>query len=64
VTLANGSIEQVDIYAAALTWDGTRRDILVEAADTEPLVGMALLHGYRIDMHVIAGGRLAIERLA
>ncbi|MGH7966405.1 MAG: hypothetical protein ACRERD_32030, partial [Candidatus Binatia bacterium] len=43
VILANGSEDQFDIYAAIIRWDGTPRNILVEAADTDPLVGMALL---------------------
>lgn len=43
VTLANGAQEERDVYAAVAIWDGAPRGILVEAAETEPLIGMALL---------------------
>ena len=41
--LANGAIEHFDIFAATVIWDGATRPILIEAADTDPLVGMGLL---------------------
>ena len=46
VMLANGTEDSCAIYAATVMWDGSPRNVLVEAADTDPLVGMALLHGY------------------
>lgn len=49
--LANGSEDQFDIYAATVTWDGTPGNILVEAADTDPLVGTALSVG--VETHTI-----------
>lgn len=63
VILANGSEDQFDIYAAVIRWDGTPRDILVEAADTDPLVGMALLIGYDVHIQVAEGGKVLIEAL-
>jgi predicted aspartyl protease len=64
VLLANGSQEPCDIYAATIVWDGKPRRILVEAADTDPLVGMALLHGHDLRMQVVAGGAVTIEALS
>jgi clan AA aspartic protease len=58
--LANGSEDQFDIYAATVTWDGTPRNILVEAADTDPLVGTALLSGYDVYIQMVAGGSVTI----
>ena len=61
--LADGSETQFDIYAATVLWDGTLRNILVEAADTDPLIGMSLLYGFNINIQAIDGGRVTIERL-
>jgi clan AA aspartic protease len=63
VMLANGTEDHCDIYGATVIWDGKPRNILVEAADTDPLVGMALLYGYDLHMQVIEGGRVIIEPL-
>lgn len=63
VVLANGSEDHCDIYAATIVWDGGPRNILVEAADTVPLVGMALLYGYDVRLQVIEGGSVLIEAL-
>ena len=61
--LANGTEDQCDIYAAAVLWDGVPRNILVEAADTDPLVGMALLYGHDVRMQVVEGGSIIIQAL-
>lgn len=63
VILANGTEDQCDIYAAAILWDGVPRNILVEAAETDPLVGMALLYGHDVRMHVVEGGSVIIQAL-
>ena len=63
VILANGTEDQCDIYAAAVRWDGVPRNILVEAADTDPLVGMALLCGHDVRMQVVEGGGIVIQAL-
>jgi clan AA aspartic protease len=63
VILANGSEDQFDIYAAVIRWNGTLRNILVEAADTDPLVGMALLTGHDVHIQVVAGGNVIVEAL-
>lgn len=61
--LANGNVEQFDIYAATVVWDGTPRRVLVQAIDTAPLLGMALLVGYDLRARVIDGGAVAIEAI-
>ena len=63
VMLANGAEDFCDIYSATVIWDGTPRNILVEAADTDPLIGIALLYGHDLHMQVIEGGSVLIERL-
>jgi clan AA aspartic protease len=62
-TLANGSIDDFDVYTATVIWDGAPRKILVEAANTEPLVGMRLLAGYDLRIQTVAGGSVTIEAL-
>ena len=63
VILANGTEDQCDIYAATILWDGRPRQVLIEAADTDPLVGMALLYRYEIHIQVVEGGSVVIEAL-
>lgn len=64
VVLANGAVDQCDIYAATVMWDGRLRNILVEEADTEPLVGMALLHGYALSVQIVPRGAVTIVALS
>jgi clan AA aspartic protease len=59
--LANGSIEQFDIYSATVIWDGVPRPILVQAIDTAPLLGMALLVGFDLRVRVTVGGSVQIQ---
>jgi clan AA aspartic protease len=61
--LANGSVDECDIYVGIVLWDGQPRPILVEAADTEPLVGMRLMKDYRIIIEDTDGGIVRIERI-
>lgn len=61
--LANGKIDQFDIYAATVLWEGVRRKILVEAANTEPLVGMSLLRDHALEIHIKKDGLIALSSL-
>ena len=62
-TLADGSQCLFAVYEAKVTWDGKPRRILVDEADTDPLVGMALLSGYELKMQVRSRGKVSIKRL-
>jgi len=61
--LGNGNVDYFDIHTATLTWDGATRNILVEAADTDPLVGMGLLAGHDLRIQAVVGGKVTIEAL-
>lgn len=61
--LANGAEEECDIYTGAVLWDEQPHSLLVEAADTDPLVGMRLMAGYRITVEDVDGGAVIIERM-
>ena len=61
--LADGSSQQFDVHAATVMWDGSPRDILVQAAGTEPLLGMLLLAGHALHVEVVSGGGVEITSL-
>lgn len=61
--LANGSDEFFDVHAVTVLWDGEPRAVEVDAADTDALVGMALLYGYELRVPVIDGGTVVIAAL-
>jgi predicted aspartyl protease len=62
-TLADGSECLFDVYEAKVVWDGKVRQILVDEADADPLLGMRLLRGYELKMQVRARGKVTIKRL-
>jgi clan AA aspartic protease len=62
-TLADGSECLFDVYEATIVWDRRMRRISVDEADTEPLVGMALLSGYELKVQVRPLGKVTIKRL-
>ena len=59
-TLANGSEDVFDVYDVTVFWEGQPMSALVDAADTTPLVGMALLESHSLYVEVQSGGRVLI----
>lgn len=62
-TLGDGSEVTFEIYAATIIWDGQYRNIPVNEAETDPLVGMSLLYGYDLKIRAVEGGIVTIEAL-
>ena len=62
-TLADGSECFLDVYEAKVVWDGKVRQILVDEANTDPLIGMRLLRGHELKMQIRSGGKVTIKRL-
>lgn len=62
-TLADGSETLFDFYAGTVIWDGQYRRIDIAESETEPLLGMALLYGYRLQVDNVEGGTVKIEAL-
>jgi clan AA aspartic protease len=62
-TLGDGSEIIFEMYKATVIWDGQNQIIDVAASETEPLVGMSLLYGFKISIEAIEGGIVTIEAL-
>ncbi len=60
-TLADGSGVSFDAYDATVLWEGDPRVVLVDEADTTPLVGMLLLDRHNLNIDVESGGRVLIR---
>jgi clan AA aspartic protease len=52
VVLGDGSTSDSETFAGFIVWDRRPIRILVDEADTTPLVGMELLHGFKLMMNV------------
>ncbi len=61
--LADGSECIFSVYEGRVVWDGKVRQILVDEANADPLVGMRLLKGYEVKIEVRARGKVRIKRL-
>jgi len=61
--LADGGLVSLDFHRATVLWDGKLRDVLSIAADNDPLIGMALLDGFRLTLDAVLGGPVTIEPL-
>jgi clan AA aspartic protease len=62
--MADGRENLFDIHKAKVIWEGRARPISVHAAETDPLVGMALVYGYELTIQVVEGGSVIIARLS
>lgn len=63
VTLGDGSETLFDLYTAIVIWDGQYQNIYIAESETEPLLGMAMLYGYRLQVDAVEGGIVKIEAL-
>jgi clan AA aspartic protease len=62
-TLGDGSEVTFEVYAAKVIWDGEYRDIPINEAETDPLVGISLLYGYDLHIQTVEGGNVIIKLL-
>jgi clan AA aspartic protease len=58
--LADGQIHVFDVFVATIIWDNQARLVEVDAADAEPLLGMNLLRGHKLEIEVMEGGNVSI----
>jgi clan AA aspartic protease len=61
--LADGSEAFFPLYQAILLWHGTLHVIYVSAVESDPLLGMGMLHGSELSMQIVEGGEVAIRDL-
>ena len=61
--LGDGSEVIFEIYKASVIWDGQNQIIDVAASESDPLVGMSLLYGFKLQIEAVEGGTVAIEAL-
>lgn len=62
-TLGDGSEVLFDFYTGIVIWDGQYRTVDIAESQTEPLLGTAMLYGYRLQMDTIEGGAVKVEAL-
>ena len=62
-TLGDGSEVIFDMYIATVIWDGQIQLVDVAASEADPLVGMSLLHGFKVQIEAVEGGTVKIESL-
>jgi clan AA aspartic protease len=62
-TLGDGSEIVFELYKASVIWDGQNKLIDVVASDADPLVGMGLLYGFKLQVEAVEGGRVTIEAM-
>ena len=62
-TLGDGSEAIFDMYKANVIWDSKLKIIDVAASEAEPLIGMSLLHGFKVQIEAVSGGIVRIEDL-
>lgn len=61
--LADGSTSILETFELSVKWDDTQRQILAIAADGGPLVGMAMMKGYRLTIDVRPGGEVLLTKV-
>lgn len=60
-TLGDGSEVTFEVYSATVIWDGQYRNIPVNEAETDPLVGMSLIYGYELHIRAVEGGIVTLS---
>jgi clan AA aspartic protease len=63
-TLGDGSEVIFEMYKATAIWDGQNQVVDVAASDADPLVGMSLLYGFKVQIEAIEDGLVTIEALS
>jgi clan AA aspartic protease len=63
VTLADNSRRIVNFYDAEMLWDGQRRPVRDLCVEADPVVGTALLKGYKLDADFVDGGPVVLRAL-
>ena len=63
VTLGDGSEVIFQMYRATVIWDGQFKVVDVAASESEPLLGMSLLYGFKLQVEAVELGVVTIEAM-
>lgn len=63
VTLGDGSEVIFQMYRATVIWDGQFKVVDVAASESEPLLGMSLLYGFKLQVETVERGTVTIEAM-
>ncbi len=63
-TLGDGREVVFDMYRGTVIWDGQIKVVDVAASETDPLLAMSLLRGYRLQIDAVEGGQVIISSLS
>jgi predicted aspartyl protease len=61
VTLADGSIVDVELYRGLVNWEGQDRRVIVHCMEGTPLIGMSLIWDTLVTMKLVNGGSVTID---
>ncbi len=56
VMVADGSLVDVPVHEGRILWNGEERPVMIRALGDQPLPGIALLLGCRLQVDVVDGG--------
>ncbi len=63
VILADGSRQYFEMCVGSIIWNGQMRQVEINAAETDSLVGMGLLEDYKLEIEGRPGGDVRITPL-
>ena len=63
VILADGSRQYFEMCVGSIIWNGQVRQVEINAAETDSLVGMGLLENYKLEIEGRSGGEVRITPL-
>lgn len=63
VTLGDGSEVVFQMYRATVIWDGQFKVVDVAASESEPLLGMSVLYGFKLQVEAVERGIVTIESM-
>ncbi|HET6575661.1 MAG TPA: hypothetical protein VFG68_18825 [Fimbriiglobus sp.] len=58
---ADGTVQPVDVFTAAIIWDGQPRAVRVFGVDSKPLLGLRMLADSELRIEVHSGGSVTIQ---
>ena len=63
VILGDGSLQYFEMFVGVVIWDGKMKEVEINAAETDSLIGMGLLEDYKLEMEGRSNGEVRITSL-